>query len=550
MSNRTDFTRTDQMIAAYLDGSLAGAGLQAFERWLNESPQHPKQVARLAATDFAMREVCQETKADYLLDILNQMDEASGPGQLVEIVTLKPWWQQRLALVASGAIAASLLFSVVLILIFMGGPSSSTTGPVVQGDGTDTPQNTQQAAAATLTAERDAVWERRPGGELLAGQRFALIEGFAEITTARGAVAVLEAPTTIELLDDNALRLHYGKMVGRCETQQSKGLKVYTPFARVVDLSTSFGLEVDADGTLEAHVLEGEIALSPIDGDRLAGQTELLKQDEARRVSDRGRLVEVIDAASERFVRSLDDPAQIYAAAVSSLGPVAYYRFESETNSTVSNTGGDRYPATVHGPVLIVKTTAGHAARLDAVEGQPAYLELDQPITELRGAPRYTLECWARPATRHQGSLIAFMDARPGVMPTTASALQFRPGNSGSFIRFSHRNPPSNSQEDGAETADDRDYQPGQWVHLAAVVTPQDARLYVNGGLVDTRPTPGPMPDVQLNTLIGAAHPALGIPQRRQFNGLIDEIAIYADALSKDDIARHHRLMRQALDIE
>ena len=67
----------------------------------------------------------------------------------------------------------------------------------------------QPGPRVLATTEHDAVWDRQPGEDLYAGQRLTLTQGFAEITTTRGAVAILEAPVTIELLNnDNALRLH------------------------------------------------------------------------------------------------------------------------------------------------------------------------------------------------------------------------------------------------------------------------------------------------------------------------------------------------------
>lgn len=118
---------------------------------------------------------------------------------------------------------------------------------------------------ATLSADSDAVWATAtppaPGAFLRAGERLTLIEGFAEITTARGAVAIIEAPATVELLDsDNAIRLHQGKLVGLCHTQGSKGFVVKTDQATITDLGTEFGVTATPNGT-EATVFVGEIAV-------------------------------------------------------------------------------------------------------------------------------------------------------------------------------------------------------------------------------------------------------------------------------------------------
>lgn len=118
-------------------------------------------------------------------------------------------------------------------------------------------------AVASLTGEHNAVWDRRPGQDLYAGQRFHLAQGFAQITTHRGAVAILEAPASIELShNDNAIRLNAGKLVGICETQSSKGFVVSTPHMDITDLGTRFGVDLTGDQQTAVHVIEGEVSLA------------------------------------------------------------------------------------------------------------------------------------------------------------------------------------------------------------------------------------------------------------------------------------------------
>ena len=158
------------------------------------------------------------------------------------------------------AYAAAVLLLVSLFFVPWGEGEDADNPPVA--DLPDpTPTDTTPATAvqvANLTAERDAVWDRQPNQDLYAGDRFTLTKGFAEITTSRGAIAIIQAPATIELLNHNALRLHAGKLVGVCETESSKGLLVRTPHMDITDLGTRFG--VDADGMqTQVHVLEGEV---------------------------------------------------------------------------------------------------------------------------------------------------------------------------------------------------------------------------------------------------------------------------------------------------
>ena len=262
--------QVDRLIASYLAGSLSETDKHVFEAWLRASPEHPRRVARLSMTDFCIREVCQDTKSDYLLDVLNQIDQASGPAQLVTLHNLNrsPWHRYRIHAVW-GAIAAALLLGVVLAAVLLTGsdtpaPMTNTNTPPTElgrvGPDTTTP-------VATLTATHNAQWAERAlarGAELHPNTRLTLTAGFAEITTNHGAVAILEAPATIELLDNNnALRLHTGKLVGICETESSKGLLVRTAHMDITDLGTRFGVDLTRDGFTEVHVLEGEVKVRP-----------------------------------------------------------------------------------------------------------------------------------------------------------------------------------------------------------------------------------------------------------------------------------------------
>jgi hypothetical protein len=167
------------------------------------------------------------------------------------------------------AAAAVILLAVTLFFIFGGEKDSAPSSFVGQGVDTvaqnDPPVVLPTAIVATLTNEQDAAWERRPGQDLYAGQRFTLTQGFAEITTSRGAIAILEAPTTIELIDSpNALHLHAGKLVGICETESSKGFLVRTKHADITDLGTEFGVEVKGE-RVGVSVFAGEVRIDAPD---------------------------------------------------------------------------------------------------------------------------------------------------------------------------------------------------------------------------------------------------------------------------------------------
>ena len=157
------------------------------------------------------------------------------------------------------SLAAAVVLAVTIVFVFRG----TDAGPQVPDLAQIPDVQTQGQPVATLTATHNATWAEgalAPGSALHPGTRLTLTTGFAEITTHRGAIAILESPATIELLDNNnALRLHSGKMVGICETESSKGFLVRTPHIDITDLGTRFGVDTTQSDATEVHVLDGEI---------------------------------------------------------------------------------------------------------------------------------------------------------------------------------------------------------------------------------------------------------------------------------------------------
>ncbi|MEO0477609.1 MAG: FecR domain-containing protein, partial [Planctomycetota bacterium] len=262
------------------------------------------------------------------------------------------------------AAAAVLLLGMTLAIVLLNRVPDQGDGFVeVPVEMTPTePLPSVKRVVATVTDQVNAQWVTAngqgafPDRMLLAvNQRLTLVKGFAEITTNRGAKVLLQAPATIETTDsDNAIRLHRGKLVGRCETPGSKGFTVHVPGMDVVDIGTQFGVEADETNGSTVLVISGSVRAEPADTSPLAFEPVVLFQGDVRRVDQQSGGLQKI-AAIKAPVFYADVPPS-YVAQVLEKQPIAYW-FPARADPDLS--GRARPPP----PTLLVGQTTDGLAR-------------------------------------------------------------------------------------------------------------------------------------------------------------------------------------------
>lgn len=177
-------------------------------------------------------------------------------------------------------------------------------------------------AVATLSDQQDAVWSSEdgrstpaPGDKLYPGQRLALAEGFARITTNRGAVATLQGPCDVELLNnDNAIHLHAGKLIGLVRDEQALGLRIRTDRMTVVDLGTRFGVAIDDAGNSVAEVFEGDVVVERGSPSEDGFKKLLLARGDSVALDAQGRQID-----RDRLGLDLFDSLAVYKTGVAEL---------------------------------------------------------------------------------------------------------------------------------------------------------------------------------------------------------------------------------------
>lgn len=259
----------------YLQGEMSVDELALLESMLLADASFAKAFNQVTRQAGVMRMVFSEQQsfakrigeadADEYLAMLRSLQprEQIQPVQVVVESPSKsnlPMW-----IGVGGAVAAVLALLVTLAVVLPTRSTQPSQTPVVNTPEKVYPSAINPSVIASLTAEQDAQWvevELTPGDELPLNKRLTLTQGLAQITTGKGAVAILKAPAQIEVLGDNAIRLNAGQLVGICEVASSKGFLVRTPHMDITDVGTRFGVDTKQADRTEVYVIEGEVEVA------------------------------------------------------------------------------------------------------------------------------------------------------------------------------------------------------------------------------------------------------------------------------------------------
>jgi hypothetical protein len=146
------------------------------------------------------------------------------------------------------------------------------------------------------------------GEQVPLGRKYALASGLLEITYDTGAKVILQGPVSFDVETRNGGFLSIGKLTGKVEAKQARGLSVRTPSATVTDLGTEFGVEVDTQDGTTSHVFRGSVRVQVVAADgRAEGHGRVLRENESARVqSGTERKIVIVHAPKpSHFVREI-----------------------------------------------------------------------------------------------------------------------------------------------------------------------------------------------------------------------------------------------------
>jgi biotin carboxyl carrier protein len=346
------------------------------------------------------------------------------------------------------------------------------------------PTLAEQPVIAELANAFDAVLVRdgqpvRTGDQLRPG-RMVLERGVAQVKFASAVTMVVEAPAEVELLTADRAKLVRGRVVVRVP-QQALGFTLHSDAAAFVDLGTEFGVEVLEPGRANVHVIEGEVAFVPGNGQN---PSTTLRRGFANEVTVDG-VVEEVDYDELKFVRRV--PTSAYEWAVLKSRPLAYWRLDDVApEAALFSEGKLGLRSTVRSGVSLVdnRTRGGASsgpARGARFVGQHEGVEV-KAHEALGTIANCTYEAWVRPAegTGPQRIISTFDRPQSGMAIGVVNAGWYQlPEDELRFQLTIY------GRYDCLAVTP---LKPNRWVHLAATVDAQGTpTLYVDGQEVDRR---------------------------------------------------------------
>jgi hypothetical protein len=388
------------------------------------------------------------------------------------------------------------------------------------------------------------------GDAIHAGRSVTLFEGVAEVEFSNAVSIRLKGPALLAIDDEGVAHMKYGRLI--VTNQGTRPFRLELPLATTTIAPDSY-VGVDGHGDdVFVYAFEGKAEMTPLRATEkhpIAAGYGL----RARRNARSEIVFASLQADSTAFDFDLlmaSDQITVtsqYAAMIAAAGPAAYYRFEEANAAVVQNEMGPQHALETIGDGVRITPRDGGGVAEFVIRDEAACLTSPEPFDELNGD--YTVEMWVKPSHFQWGTLAALLERDyddQGEIDRHAMIVELQGANAppegiAKSVRFLHRSPPS-EERGGTSCFSSAFYRAQAWQHVAAVKRDDQLNLYLNGELVASAVDATHLPK-GLHLIVGQL---FSFGTVRPFVGHIDELAIYARALTVDEIREHIATMRSA----
>jgi len=207
-------------------------------------------------------------------------------------------------------------------------------------------------------------------------------------------------------------------------------------------------------------------------------------------------------------------------------GLAAYWKFDEDTGSVVTDSSGNGHVGSVFGGGSLAESgKSGHSFTTDGVND---YIDSGYDVSWDENTP-ITISFWAKPkAVAGNGT------SNAGIMGKIYPHYEWAFYQSGDTVSLVYWNG-SGGHSNGMDASWGSVLSPSRWAHLAYVWNGTGSSFYANGLLANTKIAANASANIDNSnsTLIGGHIYAWG---DQYFNGSIDDVRIYTRALSADEV--------------
>jgi ferric-dicitrate binding protein FerR (iron transport regulator) len=230
-------------VIEHLSGESSDQESRELMCWVRESPENAKEFARISLLHGQLRSLLsgeQNARESGALDVSDSENDLVADSREVSN------WSKPIAMVLS-ALAATLVIG---LGIYFSQPE------------TDIPVLAKSYDFARVGQLSNVVWKNDSlaAEDRLGVQTLELQSGIISLHFDSGVDVTIEGPAKYELVANDQTRLHNGVLVANVPPG-AEGFRVDTPTANVIDLGTSFGVNVEATGSSEVLVFDGEVEI-------------------------------------------------------------------------------------------------------------------------------------------------------------------------------------------------------------------------------------------------------------------------------------------------
>lgn len=436
------------------------------------------------------------------------------------------------------------------------GRGASRIATVIPPSERDGAGEATSSGIAIIKSLVDVTWESDQEpidvGDALSPGRFSIASGLAQIEFFCGATVIVEGPAEIDLETPMLARVHQGRLRAQVPTA-ARGFSIDVADLKVVDLGTEFGISVSPEGT-DVQVFDGEVELhQPTHEKRTLTTGQAIVRREQGEMQDAQvspeRFVDIVALESKQREQEVTRFRrwQSYSEKLRrDERLIAYYAFDQqEPWQRQLQSSADPYDEELDGAIVGANQVPGRWNQKGALEfkkpGDRVRVQIPGQFESL------TLAAWVKidSLDRWYNSLFLtdhYNQGEPHWQILDTGQL---------FFSVRHKADDARGPQARKQT-----HQPvlsppfwnpslsGRWIHLATTYNAQNGQTihYFNGKPIHRESIAEDL--VVKRTKIGAA--SIGnwsIPTRkdaefaiRNLNGSLDEFAVFADALSAQEI--------------